>query len=149
MSDYPEGFDCVWIALDAQGRVGAFVTAGEGPVPEVVLGSDVDIIDIEGLLLDMAETGEAHPLASDGDPSSFLALARRGLYVYDWNDVHSVPRPLTDRYQCIARPQNALMADDLPEVLRALAVALPASDFAREDAIAPHHQLPSRRPAKG
>ncbi len=146
---YPDGIDFIWIARDAQGRVGAFVTAGEGPVPETAFGRKVDVEDIADLLRDMPETGEAHLLASMPDPSSFLALARCGFHVFDWDDLHRTYQASTDHYQIRARPVVELMADALPEALHAALVALPASDFAWEEAIAPHHQLPCRRPARG
>ncbi len=145
---YPDGIDFVWIASDGHGRVGTFVTAGEGPVPETAFGRKVDVEDIADLLRDMPETGEAHLLASMPAPSSFLALARCGFHVFDWDDLHRTYQASIDHYQCQARPVVELTADALPEALRAAIVMLPASDFAREDAIAPHHQLPSRRPAK-
>jgi hypothetical protein len=34
---YPEGIDCVWIGCDREGRVGVFVTGGEGPIPALAL----------------------------------------------------------------------------------------------------------------
>ena len=36
---YPEGIDCVWLASDREGRVGAFITAGVGPIPAEALSS--------------------------------------------------------------------------------------------------------------
>jgi hypothetical protein len=33
MLGYPDGWDVTWLAADVEGRVGAFVTGGEGPIP--------------------------------------------------------------------------------------------------------------------
>lgn len=42
---YPEGGDCFWLASDRDGNMGAFITAGCGPILEVVI--DNGYIDIE------------------------------------------------------------------------------------------------------
>ena len=46
---YPEGIDCVWLASDGAEHVGAFITAGMGPIPAEVLRCDfLSVDDIEG-----------------------------------------------------------------------------------------------------
>lgn len=37
MQSYPEHFDCAWLASDGEGNLGAFITAGAGPIPNNLL----------------------------------------------------------------------------------------------------------------
>jgi hypothetical protein len=91
------GFDCAWLVSDSAGCLAAVVTAGVGPIPESVFGGPVDLCDLEYRLRQLPVVGEANALA-DGDATSFLDLARRGLFVFDWTDVYSSNREKTDAY---------------------------------------------------
>ncbi|AWH30717.1 MULTISPECIES: hypothetical protein [unclassified Stenotrophomonas maltophilia group] len=84
--DYPDGFECVWLGVDQTGAVAAFVTAGEGDIPTALLHqAAVDIFDMEMMLMELPVVGRAvmHmkvPRDDDG-----VAMASRGIHVYDWN----------------------------------------------------------------
>ncbi len=39
-NDDLSGFDVVWLATDAVGRLAAFVTAGQGPIPDALFVGD-------------------------------------------------------------------------------------------------------------
>ena len=116
------GFDCVWLASDIAGCLAAVVTAGVGPIPESVFGGPVDLSDLEYRLLQLPVVGEASAVVEDGDATSFLELARRGLLVFDWTDVHSFDRAKIDAYQLVAAPACAIHASDLPADLGAVAL---------------------------
>jgi hypothetical protein len=115
------GFDCAWLVSDSAGCLAAVVTAGVGPIPESVFGGPVDLCDLEYRLRQLPVVGEANALA-DGDATSFLDLARRGLFVFDWTDVYSSNREKTDAYQLVAAPACAIHASDLPADLGAVAL---------------------------
>jgi hypothetical protein len=86
---YPDGIDCVWIASDREGNLGAFITAGVGPIPVKVLKSDCPHVgDIEGLICTMPRVTGAHLFASVPRPGDLIGFAERGLFVYDWTDIH-------------------------------------------------------------
>jgi len=45
MRDYPWGLDWEWLAVDRDGHVAIFVTAGEGPIPVTILDDDYPTCD--------------------------------------------------------------------------------------------------------
>lgn len=119
---YPQGIDCVWLASDRDGRVAAFVTAGEGPVPESALAdAAVELSDIEDRLNELPPQAQARLFVSIPEPESFVALAQRGLYVYDWTDAHRPSSAARNAYQRVAAPTAAIAVDALPEDLAAVA----------------------------
>jgi hypothetical protein len=91
---YPGQIDCVWIASDRDGHVGAFVTAGVGPIPELALNSAEPLLveDIEEAILKLPKVSDCRLLVSIPRPDSFIDMAERGLFVYDWSDVHRTTR---------------------------------------------------------
>lgn len=117
----PTGVDCAWIASDSVGHLAALVTAGVGPVPAGAFGGPVDLFDIEYRLLELPVVGDGNGVAGNGDISSFLALARRGFFVFDWTDVHRSARDSLHAYELIAVPTVPVSIPALPADLRALA----------------------------
>jgi hypothetical protein len=109
---YPFGIDCVWLALDGDGHVGAFVSAGAGPIPERALACEHGVEDIEKALLQLPRKSTAQLLIADDVPS-FVDIAERGLFVYDWQDVHRNRRDCTHKYEPVAKPINPISAADL------------------------------------
>jgi hypothetical protein len=113
---YPDGLDCCWLASDRIGQLGVFVTGGSGPIPAQVLLPTYPLDEIEETIL-------ALPKASDIDlrvrvprPDRFVALAERGLFVYDWSDVHRTEQYI-DEYELMALPYRPLTLDLLPPSL--------------------------------
>lgn len=113
---YPEGIDCCWLAYDRDGHLGVFVTSGRGPVPVPALLETYPLDDIEERLL-------ALPKASDIDlrvrmprPNRFVAFAERGVFVFDWSDVHRTEAYI-DEYELVAFPYRPLTLDQLPDDL--------------------------------
>lgn len=112
---YPEGVDCVWIATDHEGYVGAFVTAGVGPIPQLVLGSKgVAIEDIEERICELPPVSKVQVLTSVPRPDDFVAMAERGVFVYDWSDVHRTSRQSIGAYELMAVPETPITVNDLP-----------------------------------
>jgi hypothetical protein len=118
--DYPTQIDCIFLAADAQGRLAAMITAGEGPISAVVLESTFDVIAVEEMLLDMPIVGDATVFVDVPNPSSFIELSRRGLFVYDWTDVHRPRSQALGTYELVASPSVAIKANDLPVGLHGL-----------------------------
>ena len=90
------------------------ITAGEGPVPAAVLESGIDVVSIEGRLLDLPIVGDALAVADVPNPSSFVDLGRRGLFVYDWTDVHRPRAQALGAYELVASPSVSIKREDLP-----------------------------------
>ncbi len=121
MIEYPSGLDMEWVAVDRQGRMGIFTTAGCGPIPTAYLASSEVLDQLSGAVWSLPEITEHELLVSLPRPDDFIACARRGLYAFDWADVHR-SEGQAKRYKVYARPKKPLMADSIawsPE-LRAL-----------------------------
>ena len=119
--DYPEGLDCVWIGSDREGRVGAFVTGGEGPIPaRALLSHRLSVEDIEGRLSELPSVTFATLLVPLSRPDDFVELARRGFFAYDWTDVHRTSSEALHAYEQIAVPGTPISARELPADIAAL-----------------------------
>jgi hypothetical protein len=132
---YPHHLDCLWLAHDRNNHVGGFVTAGLGPIP-------VDLIDLNAsrvrefgrMSSDLPKVSGSRLLVSIyKDPSSFLDLAERGIFVYDWTDVRG-GRAYLDAYERVAMPTTPLLLASLPDRLRELTslFKFAANDFSEE-----------------
>ena len=132
---YPDGIDCVWLASDRNGYLGAFITAGVGPIPDQALKSDsVPVESIEGRICDMPVVSEARLLVSVNRPDDFIDLAERGVFVYDWTDINRTAREAVRAYETVAVPVKPIKVDLLPVDLASLANTLKfvGVDFADE-----------------
>jgi hypothetical protein len=145
--DYPDGLDCVWIGSDREGRVGAFITGGEGPIPAgVLLSHRLSVDEIEGRLSKLPSVTSATLLIPLKRPDDFVELARRGFFAYDWTDVHRTSSEALHAYEKIAIPDTPISATELPPEVAALleGIALNAS-FAQETKIDVTKYLDCRR----
>lgn len=112
---YPEQFDCVWLASDSEGNLGAFITAGDGPIPTEALNSTAILFDdIEFRLLQLPLV--SHVQLPDSVPShdNFNGFAKRGLFVYDWSNIHRA-------YKLCAFAKKPISISSLPSDLENLA----------------------------
>ena len=126
---YPEGIDCVWLASDREGHVGAFITAGVGPIPAEALSSAyMPVEDIEGRLCQLPPVSQVQLLVSVKRPDDFIDLAERGVFVYDWTDINRTAREALRVYEPVAVPTKPITASSLPSDLAALAKVLRLAD---------------------
>lgn len=124
---YPIDSDCVWMAADRDGHLGAFLTAGTGPIPMAALASvSVPLSEVECTLAGLARTTQARLLVSVGRPDDLIALAERGLFVFDWTES-------IDAYRPVAEPAVPIRIDALPEDLAALARSVRTTGLAFAD----------------
>lgn len=132
LGEYPEGFDVEWVAVDRHGRIGVFTTAGEGPLPRVY-------VVVANFLDRVTAAIEALPIVSDYEllcdvprPDDFIAAAQRGLFSFDWTDVHR-GRDSLGAYEVRVRPKApvSIATPGVPPELVALleSVASDALDF--------------------
>lgn len=134
--EYPEQLDCAWIGSDQAGHVAVFATGGAGPIPDSLFGNPkARLVDIEEMALNLPESSSVGFCASVKNPYSYLQLAKRGLYVYDWNDVHRSIRDHTNQYERVAEPTHPMTVSDLPETLSSVAtdVVFSGKSFACSD----------------
>ncbi|WP_448112303.1 hypothetical protein [Mesorhizobium amorphae] len=112
--NYPMGFECIWLATDAAGQVAVFITAGEGPIPKAFLDQDPDIFyELEEYILGLKFRSSADLEISVERPDDLIRYAERGLFVYDWQDIHKTYKEATRSYQLVAIPSNPIISDDL------------------------------------
>ncbi|NPU64041.1 hypothetical protein HL667_03420 [Bradyrhizobium sp. 83012] len=125
MPQYPNQIDCVWTASDRDGHVGAFIAAGAGPLPAAAFDSGrISVADIEEHLCRLPVISPWHLLVGVPRPDGYVALCERGLFVYDWTDVHRSLSAATRMYQPVAVPALPLHLDQLPADLHNIASAL-------------------------
>jgi len=110
LRDQFEGREFDWFAIDANGNLGHFSTAGFGPVPTGILERFAEAEALPEEFLRLPITGEADGHLS-GNISEWLEMARRGLYSFDWS--HS------GQYRRAATPHVAAHISAVPARLAA------------------------------
>nr|WP_316652563.1 hypothetical protein [uncultured Gellertiella sp.] len=146
--NYPIGIDCLWVASDIFGNIGAFFTAGFAPIPRVVLSEKYgDILDVGDALMEL-------PIVSrsvDGNDARHLAdfnsLAERGIFAFDWSDVHKVPSKKMHAYEKLASPESPISVDELNGGIRncATLAILEGVNFSTDSYIRCKDTLSARR----
>lgn len=122
---YPDGIDCVWLAVDRDGHLGAFVTGGEGPIPLQALNSaHSPVEEIEERIYDLPRVSDARLLVEMKRPDDFVAIAERGFFVYDWTDVQRTMRESVHAYELVAVPVNPITIDAVPDEIVGLVAGL-------------------------
>jgi hypothetical protein len=120
MDPYPHGLDYAWLAVDAVGQLGIFTNAGIGPIPASVLADRKTADRAESLVEGLPDRGSCEMLVSLPWPDYFVALGRRGLFAYDWQDVHRKANR-THCYEMLARPAIPVFIEELEATIGALA----------------------------
>jgi hypothetical protein len=146
---FPDGLDYGWVALDGRGSVGFFTNGGRGPIPAAVIAERPAADEAEDLVLQLPEHGGGTAVVETPSvPDAFTVFARRGLFVYDWQDVHRVSREATGCYELVARPSAELTAAELPSDLARLArlTRLEAIVFEEATMIPLEQYIPVTRP---
>jgi hypothetical protein len=113
---YPESIDCCWLASDRDGHLGAFVTRGRGPIPAQALLETYPLDSIEEQMLALPKASDIELRVRMPRSDRLVALAERGLFVYDWSDAHRTEQYI-DEYELTALPYRPLALDSLPEGL--------------------------------
>ena len=121
MTTYPNGIDCIWLALDRDGHVAAFATGGAGPIPSSVLDDGQIPEDLELRIRALPRTSAARTLVSYKSLDDFVAIAERGIFAYDWSDVHRTLQDEIGAYELIAVPSKPIRVVDLPRDIAAFA----------------------------
>jgi hypothetical protein len=115
-----QGIDAAWIAVDTHGHVAVFITAGKGPLPDSALPSTQDA---ETEVLGLPEISDFELLAEVPRPNDFVAIAKRGIFAYDWVAAHDRRKEVPAHYALQAKPNRPVALADLPPSLQALAAS--------------------------
>jgi hypothetical protein len=111
------GLEFDWFALDRDGHIAIFSTAGWGEIPTAVLeasAADGDDSDAEAALIErMPRIGEWRSEGKGpGGCREWTDLGMRGLYVFDW-------RHWSGPYERIVVPATPAHLSDVPKDLQA------------------------------
>ena len=107
--------DLPWVAVDGEGRLAVFTNAGEGPVPSSAL---LVSSAAEAAVAQLPVVGGSELLVKYSQPDDFVAWAERGLYAYDWSDVHRSSAERTGCYELIAKPLHPASLVGIAQGLR-------------------------------
>lgn len=104
-----------WFAVDREGLIAYFDTAGFGAVPQSFFGETSDYLSLKNYLEDLAFVSEfdVHDGISHGD-QHYVNYARRGVYVYDW--ASGLGWYEKEPYSLLISPRNPATITDLDEV---------------------------------
>lgn len=132
-----DGADCVWIALDRNGYLAAFITAGIGPIFVSAYKQFVISEDTEAYICGLAHTSEVRLLVNVPRPDDFIALAARGFFVYDWQDVYRTDKNRLSAYEMVAVPLTPLHISNAPEKIKEIVDTVELTDilFATEQRV--------------
>ncbi|MFC4455135.1 hypothetical protein [Deinococcus sonorensis] len=113
------GWDFIWFAVDDDGHVAAFTTAGHTLLPEFVASVDMfaDLFDTVEQLPVRGTARAMQPLDDAGRYDDWENLAVRGLHAYDAEQAHGdAPARLVLR--AVYVPSTAVHATDFPTPAR-------------------------------
>jgi hypothetical protein len=122
-----EGVEYDWLAVDAEGFVALFSTAGAGFAPDELL-RDPEAFDaaIDAILeMPARSAAECDRDLPTGYANTWKLVAERGLFAFDSHPSGGGP------YRVIARPHVPIRATDLPPLASSVAgrIVLPAVSF--------------------
>jgi hypothetical protein len=115
----PAGLDYTWLAYDTTASIAVFSNAGLGPIPISVLTNRHVVDNADALINSLPVRGRCELLAPV-QGSYFDSVSQRGLFSYDWQDVHRTEAK-SGCYEIVSRPLNPLLITDLPGALREIA----------------------------
>lgn len=127
----PRGLDLDWYAFDIKGRCGHFTSGGSDLVPDIVL-KDLEIYKkINDYFLGLPLRGSPTLVGiENGDMTSWIERAARGLYSYDYNMDYSGP------YDLLYVPSAALYRVEMDQNIASMLPVLPNVDFSKQTEIA-------------
>ena len=105
-----------WIGIDYQGQIGIFSSIGMGYIPRKVFNSYESYIGLNNFLFDQGRSPTAEIISKESGCKDFwLNWALKGLFAYDYHDVHRKGK--FDRYDLIAIPGSPLLVRSVPEII--------------------------------
>lgn len=111
----PESYDIAWFAADHHGHVALFYTAGQGPLPLAHFRNSAYALDpVNQWVMDLPVLGQPIPLIQTAPDAECVQHAAKGLFSYDWTDVHR-SHGRVHQYELLAVPRQPLMLSQLPE----------------------------------
>nr|WP_309694706.1 hypothetical protein [Armatimonas sp.] len=118
--EYPSHLDLEWLGVDRAGYIGIFTTGGKGPIPEAYLEDELLLDSLSKFVRALPEICGCQQIPNIAQPADdFIAFARRGLFAFDWADVHRTTE-FVGMYEVEVRPDVPLKLTEcaLPADLR-------------------------------
>lgn len=108
------GLEYDWAAIDKNGYVGYFSSAGAGPIPKFCILEPALFDELFEKTISMVTSCESIQLSGyDRDVSDWVSIAQKGFYTFDWRRELSV-------YQLIAKPKKPIKFNFLNSDMRDL-----------------------------
>jgi hypothetical protein len=103
-----------WIAIDTCGQVGVFTTIMNAPIPTEI-GKSYDLyIQLMSIISGLNERCSAIRITpNNGDLLDWDVYARKGLYAFDYQDVHREQKDKRNQYDLISKPSAPLHIEEL------------------------------------
>lgn len=118
---YPVGIDFEWYAVDRTEQIARFTTGGRGFIPATALAPG-NCYDVSGATFAaLPERCAARLLVDFPKPDDFIAIAKAGLFAYDYRD---------GRYELVAIPSTPLHFGDMPDDAKRTVSMVRLSDVA-------------------
>ena len=112
-----DGIDLGWFAVDKDGHVGFFTSAGSLIVPEAVLQSRETYESLSKAIKSLPPAGKGSVQHSGGgNRKDWIEMAARGLFAYDFKSYDTEVYKNGD-YQIIALPSRPLVIASLSEAV--------------------------------
>jgi hypothetical protein len=92
------------------------VSGGRGPIPVPALLDAYPLNEVEERILKLSKASDIDLRIRMPQPDRFVALAERGVFVYDWSDIHRTEAYI-DEYELMALPYRPLTLEQLPDDL--------------------------------
>ncbi len=103
-----------WIAQDNLGQIAIFSAIMEAPIPEIVGKSYELYSELELIINRLSEKSKAEPIIkNDGNISDWLEYSKKGLFAFDFQDVHREKKDKLEHYDLISIPSNPIYIRDL------------------------------------
>lgn len=116
------GIDYAWIAIDDDGHVGVFTSAGAGPIPRWFANGRSWCDEVFDAVASLPLRGtfrlEVPDAATTAGLQDWKHWAEVGLFAFDWADVHRRTAEHTRCYELIATPTDPIGARTMPAKLR-------------------------------
>lgn len=108
------GFEFDWFAVDQDGHIGHFSSAGYGAIPQAVLEHPDAQEQVAAYFQEQPkQTGAELMISTGGTLDDWLAMAHQGIFSYDF-------KHWDGPYQLIARPTRPTVLSALPTHIQQL-----------------------------
>jgi hypothetical protein len=108
---YSQEFD--WFASDRNGNLGIFSAIMNAPIPESIKVSYENYIKVEEIISSLPKS-TSHILTTNenGNFSDWISYAEKGLFAFDFQDVHRTKNEIKNQYDLIAKPFQPILVND-------------------------------------